>query len=1748
MKRRKPLCRIISLILCFSLLLQCVTVQTTAETDNIVLYVSDIKLIYAQNQNDAEKAVPKGYTLFDHDINDGTNSLGVYLCYSTTADPNKAITDIRAMNEEGGFDRGTFNEKMDQAIKSLDTQAESIYRAIVDEFVPNYKAKVPGAVYAHSQLNIFMFDEKQSLGDYIVSGKLTKQDISKMLLVCHNLVLSSVMSLIAQGLQRADGEDWLDRLEKMDPANYENNVALQKEYAPLINQIQPALNQFSDQYNIMVYTDDVRESMTAEQVELYCEDLSDETTVQWWYSLWDILNAHPLAGDSGLTAESVLVELYLGESVANHKVCMLVDALTPGQRSLLSFLGPIDLIFNDIFTEEQRLKAENDLAHIKSEQGTVSLWEGVDMDIFTNEVGITSLAYDEMVTSNNYDIFTGETTVLAKTTEDYISTVTHYATIVSGALSMLTGSAMLAKGYAGKVLLFKILARAGTLLTKTLIGTIFSYVPMVIMMSCLLASLIYWIVKEVQANKPPRHERTTIPKYMVDSVTDNSGAQKYEIYKRVDNVQSDEELKKIEKFDFEEVKNFCGADINGCKGYNWTALYVSRSATTGNPIEAGFEIVKSLDSAPDGYLALRHFNKKSEAVNLNAVDEYDSTDDEIFLYYKGIKLPENHTVYKYIRTINVVSVGLRDPKNTTKYRFSTEEAIDVAKKELTEMGLFVIDYNFSDDRDVVTMLGWSGTDNATDAVKDIRLVQNSSVGRAGNGSFGTMVYGNMGNINSLSLFVSRGEQNPAPPVTMLKLVKKGENPSDSDGISLSVNGKESTLDTDGNKVSTIGWEAVNEFTGGNAVPIGNIGAQLYFMPETTYTTGPDYLSGIKVDAYMYNYSYDQNSYSYGGAYSCDHVDIWNNDYEQYIAYKEKTYGEKFYKESKVETFLEMTSTFSYRDEHNYSSNHPDCPYSNERGYDTYDRLTPHSITTVKYYTTKNPYRAIYGVAARTSDGSHYRDSFISYAGYGYAISPSEATISLANLEFREWDYLDLLKSNKEFVNKTGILKDNTYHSKGIVVNYDMTQILDEIDKLTFNSIYVAGYTENRTPLTVEDLKFSEELLPENYYPDNFTPIPYMGSDGTEYSMLSPINERVSAFKPTYPSGMNAAVFTPFYGYVRSEIGKAENVTSYMPGVGKYISKLFLSSKEKIRTTSLLENNENAKCENVSYYQLKSQLINSGATTVYSTGIGTDYYSGGNDNANTVYLGIARTDNPEEAIRDIRFYVCDAGQLPEETMTVKIKKDGKEYTVTYNLVDDISLTSKANLDCVKKLNGKGITVWEETELLTERQAYLYVTYNTTAFHDPITDISINQWCTNAQYEPLLNFEGQSFYTVQKQSDVNLHIKDEWFEEGTTLSFKRSNNNKKYISQIVVKNGEDELGIISSLVEQGYSVVNMDMNKNAAGDHIYIGVKYTENEADAITNILTLHKKDHYSAYSVTDEKHIYKLCSDVDLNKGAGGDYIYLYTTKDPRAGSPLLELYGSDGVKDFSDSLYKHSTVQRLWDFKYSNLNAGTTVFTSNVYLVMKQKSESGKYISDVYVAYGWSKDGAVSKLREKGYYEYIDKDLNDGTGSSQYIYLGYKRTDDPKKAIRDIVVVSYGDGKKEEIVQDGITYTLSSNVNLNRHCSIFSADLFLYYTKDVKAGDPITALYCSSTPVNNKLTELGYHNTVECNLNKWAPGETIYLVMVSEPDPTLVSSMFGNGSWVVICTVGIIFAVAIAIAVVYRKKKEKDILIKNKI
>lgn len=88
------------------------------------------------------------------------------------------------------------------------------------------------------------------------------------------------------------------------------------------------------------------------------------------------------------------------------------------------------------------------------------------------------------------------------------------------------------------------------------------------------------------------------------------------------------------------------------------------------------------------------------------------------------------------------------------------------------------------------------------------------------------------------------------------------------------------------------------------------------------------------------------------------------------------------------------------------------------------------------------------------------------------------------------------------------------------------------------------------------------------------------------------------------------------------------------------------------------------------------------------------------------------------------------------------------------------------------------------------------------------------------------------------------------------------------------------------KEGWTVINYDLNKNAGGWFIYLCYKVSDNanpETDYITDICASTKNNSKLVY---DGRTYYKvpnstpLAFDGDLNKNAGGEFIYLYYTKE----------------------------------------------------------------------------------------------------------------------------------------------------------------------------------------------------------------------------------------------------------------------------
>lgn len=121
-----------------------------------------------------------------------------------------------------------------------------------------------------------------------------------------------------------------------------------------------------------------------------------------------------------------------------------------------------------------------------------------------------------------------------------------------------------------------------------------------------------------------------------------------------------------------------------------------------------------------------------------------------------------------------------------------------------------------------------------------------------------------------------------------------------------------------------------------------------------------------------------------------------------------------------------------------------------------------------------------------------------------------------------------------------------------------------------------------------------------------------------------------------------------------------------------------------------------------------------------------------------------------------------------------------------------------------------------------------------------------------------------------------------------------NSGTYISDIKCANNSSASSAQNALTSAGYNVIDFDLNKGAGGDYIYMGYKTTTDPSKAIKDICFYSDPTDCGCNKFTIKING-KACEYIvdnytDLNKGSGGDYIYACYTKDSMAGAPITSI------------------------------------------------------------------------------------------------------------------------------------------------------------------------------------------------------------------------------------------------------------------
>jgi hypothetical protein len=117
-------------------------------------------------------------------------------------------------------------------------------------------------------------------------------------------------------------------------------------------------------------------------------------------------------------------------------------------------------------------------------------------------------------------------------------------------------------------------------------------------------------------------------------------------------------------------------------------------------------------------------------------------------------------------------------------------------------------------------------------------------------------------------------------------------------------------------------------------------------------------------------------------------------------------------------------------------------------------------------------------------------------------------------------------------------------------------------------------------------------------------------------------------------------------------------------------------------------------------------------------------------------------------------------------------------------------------------------------------------------------------------------------------------------------------KPYISDIYIADGNDALAKLAAYKPDGF--IDRNFNEGSGGRKVYVAYKRTDDRSKAITDLAVFVGKNPTESrrINVGSVKNVrYDLVANVDLNCLAGGEWLYLYATKDTEVSEPIRTMH-----------------------------------------------------------------------------------------------------------------------------------------------------------------------------------------------------------------------------------------------------------------
>ncbi len=593
-------------------------------------YIEEVRLSYGDTAEEAKSwLIENGYTVLDHDLNDGTGKQYVYLGYRTTNDKNKAITDMAIMDMKGGYSFGEY----ENMLKRKESEIKSTlhyFQTTVKEFAENYKKGDASAVSAVELMNRFYEDDSGlRLGNFLTTYVDDADRLTKLFMQSNSSVISFMFYLLALGCtDSSETGNWLYKFSQADPYDYYDPVDYDETARSLF-----------------VHWDDLRDQLlgydhAVEIIETYggAEEFAENATLEEISSTTEILTLHDILDSFEYDGESML-EFFLRDpdEIDISELYPLASVMTVGQTECARYIGLKELVKLAVSTKEtleQYEDAFKSLTSLTGSTGAYSVYTGIDRSLFEGGVALTNDALRESASnadnswiSGNIDkdvemafhIIAGSTFLAGGVLAASFGGVTAYSKIMLSTLYKTCNSIGNINAITDPVKLAWIdslgVQEEALLATSSRFA---SLAGKVLVVAFGVALLIEAVLIGIEIFNYYHPEYTEIPRILVDQKADENGDD-YIYVNYYATLDQDGRY----------------ADLNGWGAKQWNALYTTTDKNAGLPITADM-LVRTADSADeDGYLSVHYFGA-SNAFNLNSHCYKDKVNG-IYLYAKQEK-------------------------------------------------------------------------------------------------------------------------------------------------------------------------------------------------------------------------------------------------------------------------------------------------------------------------------------------------------------------------------------------------------------------------------------------------------------------------------------------------------------------------------------------------------------------------------------------------------------------------------------------------------------------------------------------------------------------------------------------------------------------------------------------------------------------------------------------------------------------------------------------------------------------------------------------------------------------------------------------------------------------------------------------------------------------------------------------------------------------------------------------------------